>query len=496
MFRKQFQRGEIKMLMYINGSWSQSKNGSIAEVTNPATKEVIGTIPQATKDDVEAAINAANAAKKGWARTPVWKRAEILQRFAGLVEKNKEELVQILSKESGKVLYQSEWEVDTVIRLFHSYPEHAKTLYGQNIPLDSQQGVENDVYLTRREPLGVLVGIVPFNFPLDAFSHKVGPALSSGNVMIIKPPNDTPLAILRVTELLYEAGLPENVLQVITGPGKQVGEWLSASNQIDGISLTGSTETGIKVASNAIKSLKPAFLELGGNDPLIVFDDADIELAAEQAVFGRTIMNGQVCCTTKRMIIHRSKVKDFTDLLIENLKKIKHGNQLEQGVVMGPLIHERAVMTVNDQVQLTVKQGAKVVFGGEVVDKAWYLPTVLSNVSKDTDIARDMEIFGPVFPVISFDTDEEAIEIANNSIYGLNGAIFTRDVNRAVNVGYQIESGIVVVNGTSVYRPDVSYFGGYKMSGMGREGLLGAMHEMTQIKSVALRNSLKIYDQQ
>ncbi len=471
-----------------------SKNTEIVEVKNPATKEVIGTIPVATKEDVDAILKAANATKTEWARTPVWKRTEILNRFASLVEENKAEIAELLTKESGKPIAQSRGEVDTLIRLFRAYPEHAKKLYGMNIPLDHQQGLENDVYITRREPLGVIVGIIPFNFPLDIFAHKTAAALATGNVIIVKPPNETPLSILRVCELLFEAGLPENVLQVATGSGRTVGEWLTSSPLINGVSFTGSTETGIQVGSNAMKNLNPAFLELGGNDPLIVLDDANIEEAVEQAVFGRTLMNGQVCCTTKRMIVHRSKVTDFTDLMIEKIKKLKFGNPLQEDVTIGPVIHESAAKSIHEQVQQTIGEGAELRLGGEIVDNAWYLPTVLSGVKKDFEVARDMEIFGPVFPIISFDTDEEAIEIANNSIYGLNGAVFTKDINRALNVSYQVESGIVVANGTSVYRPDISFFGGYKKSGMGREGLIGSLEDFTQVKSVALRNSLNIYN--
>ena len=483
------------MLMYAKGNWNASKDGKTLEVYNPATNEVIGTVPQATSQDIEEVLDAAQKAKKDWARTPVWKRAEILRRFSDLVEQKRDELATLLSKEIGKPIEQAGWEIDTAVRLFRAFPEHAKMLYGLNIPLDHQAGNENDVYLTRKEPLGVVVGIIPFNFPVDLFSHKVAPALSTGNVMIVKPANTAPLTILSLAELLYEAGLPENVLQVVTGSGSLVGDMLAQSPKINAISLTGSTETGIKVATNAAKRLNRVMLELGGNDPLIVFEDADIDLAVNEAIFGRTLMNGQVCCSNKRMLIHHSKEEEFTSLLIARLKELKYGNPLDRSVNIGPLMDVQAVQTVDQQVKKTIEQGAKVALEGGVTNNAWYLPTVLTGVKPEFDIAQDMEVFGPVFPIIPFRTEEEAIQIANNSIYGLNGAVFTKDVNRAVNVSYQIESGIVSVNGSVVYRPDISYFGGYKMSGHGgREGLIGALEEYTQVKSVALRNSLKIYN--
>ncbi len=371
------------------------------------------------------------AQKKGWARTPLWKREEIILRFSDRVLENKECLSALLSQEVGKPIAQSEAEIETVARLFRNFVGQAKTLHGLNIPLDMQAGVENDIYLTRKEPIGVIVGIVPFNFPAELFSQKVAPALAMGNVVIIKPANVAPLTILELTKLLYEAGLPDNVLQTITGSGRVVGEMLAQSPLVNGISLTGSTETGIRTAINAAKHLSRVKLELGGNDPLIVFDDADLELAVEQTVFGRTLMNGQTCCANKRMIVHRSKVSDFTDLLTARLQRIQHGDPLQRHVGIGPLIDEEALHTVHSQVQTTIKQGAKAVLGAEIVDNTWYLPTVLTNVAPSFEVARDLEIFGPVFPIISFETDEEAIAIANSSCYGLNASVFTRDINRA-----------------------------------------------------------------
>lgn len=464
------------------------------EVLNPATKEVIGKVSLATKEDAKEILANARSAQKPWAAIPVWKRAEILNRFADLVEERKEELATLLSIETGKPIAQAEGEITGVPRIFRGFVEKAKHLYGQNIPLDHQPGMENDVYLTRREPLGVIVGIIPFNYPADIFSHKVAPAIATGNTIIVKPPRDTPLIILKLEELLYEAGLSENVLQVINGPGRIIGQELVASPLISAVSLTGGTDTGIDVATTAIKQLSRVALELGGNDPFIVFEDADIDHAVEQAIAGRIAMNGQTCIANKRLIVHRSKVEQFTSLLVKRVKKLKIGNPQDRSVDIGPLINDDAVQTVHEQVQKTIGQGAKVLVGGDISNGSWYQPTVLVDVEPSFEIAQDMEVFGPVFPIIQFDTDEEAVSIANNSCYGLNGALFTKDVNRAINIGYQIESGIVSVNGASAYRPDVSFFGGYKMSGYtGNEGLIGALEGMTQVKSVALRNSLDIY---
>lgn len=481
------------MQMYTNGKWRSSGDSKVVEVFSPTNKQVIDTIPFATKEDVEDALKAAKAAQKTWARTPLWKRAEIMTKCSELIRLNIPRLSVLLSQEVGKPIAQSEGEIETVARLFSAFAEQAKRLYGMNIPLDHQQGVENDIYLTRKEPLGVIVGIVPFNFPAELFAQKVAPALATGNTVIIKPANVAALTILEMTKLIYEAGLPDNALQVITGSGLVVGEMLTQSPLVNGISLTGSTETGIKTALNAAKNLSRLKLELGGNDPLIVFSDADIELAVDQTVFGRTLMNGQTCCANKRMIIHRSKVADFTDLLADRLKRISFGDPLNRDIGIGPLINQEALKTVHSQVQTTIQQGAKVLLGAEIIDDTWYPPTILTHVQPDFEVARDMEIFGPVFPIITFDSDEEAIQIANSSCYGLNASVFTRDLNRALQMSYQIESGIVAVNNTGTYRPDVAFFGGYKMSGLGREGLIGALEEVTQMKSVAIRNCLNLY---
>lgn len=476
----------------IDQNVSQYKD--VIEVINPATKEVIDTVPLAKEEDIEKALHKAVSVKKSWAATPVWKRAEIFNRFADSVDENKEQLANLLCLEAGKPIAQAEAEIETVSRLFRAFPEKAKHLYGVNIPLDHQAGIENDVYLTRREPLGVIVGIIPFNYPADVFSHKVAPALITGNVIIVKPPAETPLTILKLGKLFYESGLPEGVLQVINGSGRIVGQKLVSSPLVNGVSLTGGTDTGIQVAASAIKHLNPVMLELGGSDPFIVFDDVDIDYVVEEAVAGRIAMNGQTCIANKRMIIHSSRVEEFTEKLVSRVKKLKYGNPIDRTVDIGPLINEKALQTVHEQVHHTVKQGAVILTGGNIVDNTWYLPTVLSNVKPEFDIAKDLEVFGPVFPIIQFDNEEEAVSIANSSCYGLNASIFTNDVNRAMNISYQIESGIVAVNGSGVYRPDVSYFGGYKMSGYaGNEGLIGALEGMTQIKSVALRNCLNIY---
>ncbi|WJQ05547.1 aldehyde dehydrogenase family protein (plasmid) [Geobacillus stearothermophilus] len=476
--------------LIIDGKPRFSRDGRFADVLNPATNEVIDRVPLATVEDVEEALDVARKGFKIWSSTPIHERYDILIRFADLLKKHKSELAHILTLENGKPLAQSEAEVDTGIRLFKGFAEKAKSLYGITAPLDAQPGLEKDIFLTRREPVGVMGAILPFNFPIDLFSHKVAPALAAGNAVVIKPAMDAPLTVIRLTELLHEAGVPGSAMQVLTGQGSVVGEILASSPKVDIVSMTGDTKTGIRVAQNAAKNLSRTFLELGGNDALIVFDDADIDEAVEHAAFGRTWANGQCCCANKRMVVQRSVLDDFTHKLIEKLKEYTVGNPMDPATKVGPLINEKAAATVKQQIDLTVKQGAHVLYGGERIGQCFLTPTVLGNVSKEADVARDLEIFGPVLPIIAFDTDDEAVEIANNSIYGLSGSVFTRDIRRAMNTAFKMQTGSVAINGTGLYRPDVAQFGGYKQSGLGREGLSITLEEVTQVKNIAIRNVL------
>ncbi|MEH6887374.1 aldehyde dehydrogenase family protein [Priestia megaterium] len=477
--------------LIINGIAKNSRDNQFVDVLNPATNEVIDRVPLATKEDVEEALDVARKGFDIWSNTPTHERYDILVRFAELLKEHKSEIAEILTLENGKPLEQSEAEVDTGVRLFKGFAEKSKSLYGISAPLDAQPGLEKDIFFTRREPIGVMGAILPFNFPIDLFSHKVAPALAAGNAVVIKPATEAPLTLIRITELLHQAGVPGSVMQVVTGRGSLIGEVLASSSKVDIVSMTGDTQTGIRVAQNAAKNLSRTFLELGGNDALIVFDDADIDVAVEHAAFGRTWANGQCCCANKRMIIQKNIVDDFTHKLIKKLQEYKLGNPMDRSTKMGPLISQKAANTVKEQIDYTVNQGARVLYGGERLDNCFLVPTVLGDVTKDMDVARDLEIFGPVLPIIEFSNDLEAINVANNSIYGLSGSVFTKDISRALNTSYKMKTGQVAINGTGLYRPDAAQFGGYKQSGLGREGLSITLEEMTQVKNIAIRDVLK-----
>ncbi|WP_408008325.1 aldehyde dehydrogenase family protein [Pseudalkalibacillus sp. A8] len=476
--------------LIINGESRGSRDGNVQDVLNPATNEVIDSIPLATPEDVEEALDVAQQGKVVWANTPTHERYEILVRYANLLQEKKGELAEILTKENGKPLAQSEAEVDTGTRLFKGFAEKSKSLYGISAPLDAQPGLEKDVFFTRREPIGVMGAILPFNFPIDLFSHKVAPAFAAGNAVVLKPASEAPLTVIRLVELLLEAGVPKSVVQVVTGKGSVVGELLASSPKVDIVSMTGDTNTGIRVAQNAAKHLSRTFLELGGNDALVVFDDADLHEAVDHALFGRMWANGQCCCANKRIIVQKNVLIDFTDIMLEKIQEYKMGDPFQSDVKVGPLISQQAAEAVFSHVNDTVSQGAEIIYGGKREEACFYTPTILNGVIKDMDVAKDLEIFGPVVPLIAFDNDEEAIEIANNSIYGLSGSVFTKNIQRAMNASYKMKTGQVAVNGTGLYRPDVSAFGGYKMSGIGREGLSVTLEELTQVKNIALRNVL------
>jgi succinate-semialdehyde dehydrogenase / glutarate-semialdehyde dehydrogenase len=475
------------MQMFINGETRNSSNGEIIEVRNMATMELIDTVPAGTKQDAQEALEAAQIGARIWSQTPIYKRAEIIQQAVEKIRANRSELASLLSAENGKTIGQAGGELDAAVAIFEGFAEESKRLFGQTIPLEIQPGLEKDLMITKREPLGVVVGIIPFNFPAELFAHKAGAALAAGNAIIVKPPEDDPLTIIRMAEILYEAGIPKNVLQIVTGYGEEVGDYLAKSPLVNAVSFTGSTDVGTLIAQNGAKNLSRVFLELGANDATILCEDGDLDEAVDHAIAGRLLANGQVCCANKRILVQRSVYEEFKNKLVDKLSTKKVGNQLDESTEVGPLINIGAAIRVEQQIQHTVSQGAQVILGGNRFGEAFMEPTVLEGVTKDMDVAKDMEIFGPVFPLIAFDTYEEAIDIVNQCNYGLNSSIFTRDVYKAMDAGNKIQAGIVSINGGTCYRPVCSAFGGYKKSGIGREGTNYTLEELTQIKSIVLR---------
>jgi len=475
------------MKMIIGGKPADASDLQTINVTNPATGAVIDTIPAATKEDIDLAVAKALEAQSIWAKVPVHQKVEIMYQFLKLVEENKEDLARTLSDETGKPIVEARNEIANIPIAFRAFSEKAKHLYGETIPAGMEAGQERNILITKREPIGVIACVIPFNFPCDLFDQKVAPALLAGNAAIVKPSTDNPLTLCKLTAMLVEAGVTDGAIQIVTGRGSKMGGWLCGNPDVHAITLTGSTEVGIETAKIGADHLAHMALELGGNDAFLVLEDGNVDLAVEEMVWGRMYNTGQVCCASKRFIIHRSLVEEFTQKAVARIQKIKQGMPSEESTRIGCLISEKAAIEVEKQIQLTVEQGGTIVLGGKR-NGAFIEPTVIAGVPKTADVATDMEIFGPVVPIISFDTAEEAIEIANSSKFGLCGCVFTENMKLAMKVCNELECGGTVINGASFFRSFEMPFGGYKYSGIGTEGVMTTFEEVTRMKTIVLKN--------
>lgn len=474
------------MKMIINGKKADSLSGATFNVIAPATGEVIDTVPKATAEDVEKAVSAAVIGQKIWAEVPISKRADVLYRFLDIVKANEESLAQTLCAENGKPITEARAEIGNIQIGFSGFIEHAKHYYGKIIPAGTEPGQDKHIQLVTREPIGVIACIIPFNFPCDLYDQKVAPALMMGNAAIVLPSSDNPLTLMRLTEMLVEAGVPDGVIQCVTAPGA-VKSIAVADPRVHLVTLTGSTEVGISTAELAAKTLTHTALELGGNDAFILLDDGDVDLAVEEMIWGRMYNTGQVCCASKRFLVHNSLKDEFAKKAVERIKQLKVGDPKDENTQIACLISEKAAIKVEKEVNKTVEQGGKIILGGKR-NGAFYEPTVIVDVPKTADVAKDMEIFGPVVPIIGFDSDEEAIEIANSSIFGLSSCVFSSDQKRAFNIAKAMESGGAVINGASFFRSFEMPFGGWKHSGIGTEGVMSTFDEMTRVKNIVLKN--------
>ena len=477
------------MKMLIGGKAADAADGKTIDVINPATGKLVDTVPAATAEDVARAVECARTAQKEWAKIPVYERVEIMYKFIELVERDKEDLARTLSEETGKCITEARAEIANIPVAFKAFSERAKHFYGHTIPEGMEAGQDKNILIIRKEPLGVVAAVIPFNFPCDLFDQKVAPALLTGNACIVKPSTDNPLTLCKLTHLMNEAGVTPGAIGIVTGRGPVVGTELTKNPDVHLVTLTGSTAVGIETAGYCAQNLTHVALELGGNDAFIVMDDADVDLATDELIWGRMYNTGQVCCASKRFLVHRSRVEEFTAKAIEKIKKINRADPATDEAEMGCLISEKAAVKVEEQVNKTVEQGGKILLGGKR-NGAFYDPTVIGDVPKDADVAIDMEIFGPVVPIIAFDTEEEAVEIANRSVFGLCGCVFTKDMKRAARVANALECGGAVINGASFFRSFEMPFGGYKHSGIGTEGVFSTFDEMTHTKSIVLKNVL------
>lgn len=473
----------------IGYDWKDASDGATIEVTNPATNQLIATVPNVTEQDVDEAVKVAVVEQKKWAEVSIYERAEILYKFVDLVEASKDRLARLLSDETGKPIKEAYGEIANVKIGVRAFVEKAKHLYNESIPAGQEAGQEKTMQITTRNPLGVVAAIIPFNFPSDLFCQKVPPALMMGNSIIVKPSNYNPLTLIEYVKLMVEAGVPAGCIQVLTGDGPRAGQYLAAHSGVHLVSLTGSTAAGIQTMGTASKNLTHVMLELGGNDAFIMLEDGDMDLAVKETIWGRLYNGGQVCCASKRFLIHNSRKAEFIERMKAVIEKLKVGNPASMDTDMGPLINENAAKRVEEQVNLCVDQGATVVCGGKR-EGAYYYPTILDNVRGDMDVAKDMEIFGPVISVIGFNTIDEAVEIANQSSFGLCGCVITKDYATGVKVANRLECGGAIVNGASFYRSFEMPFGGWKHSGIGNEGVMTTLQEMSRLKTIILKNIL------
>lgn len=467
----------LKTKAYINGVWQQAANGKTFEVMNPATGEVLASVPDMDREDVRTAIDAADAAWPAYRDLTAKERSAILRKWFNLIMEHKEELARIMTIESGKVMTESLGEVNYGASFIEWFAEEAKRTYGDVIPPHTK----DRRLIVIKQSIGVAAAITPWNFPLAMITRKVGPALAAGCPVIIKPPQETPLTALALCELAEQAGFPPGVYNTITTTdSSKVGKELCENLKIRKLSFTGSTPVGKILMSQSASTLKKLSLELGGNAPFIVFDDADMEEAVKGAIVSKYRHNGQTCVCTNRILVQDSIYDEFVEKFTRAVQGLKTGDVLDKEVQVGPLINEKGLNKVKEHIRDAVEKGAKITTGGEAIEGLFFQPTVLAEATDDMIIARE-EVFGPVAPVFRFSTEEEAVHMANNTEYGLASYFYSKDVNRCWRVAEALEYGMVGIN-EGLISTEVAPFGGIKESGFGREGSKYGMDYFMEIK--------------
>ena len=467
------------MDMLIDGEYVSDMD--YENVINPYDGEIIDKVPISHLNNVDRAIEAANNAKKYLQEMSAFKVSNKLFNVCEKLKLHREDFAELLTKEVGKPINESYVELDRSIETLKLAAEEAKRIYGESVPLDAGLNGKGFFAFTQKLPLGVVAAITPFNYPLNLTIHKIAPAIAAKNTVIIKPPTDAPLTVMKFAELVNEE-FPKGVINVITGYGSEVGDALVASDKIDKISFTGSVMTGLMISQRA--GMKKVTLELGGNDPLIVLDDANTDAAVKGVINGAYLNAGQVCMGVKRIIVQEGIYEEFKAKLVEGTSKIKMGNPMDKKTQLGTLISKKAAVHVEETVNNAVKDGAQILIGGKR-NGAFYEATVIDKVTPDMDIVVN-ETFGPVAPLIKVKSVDEAIKMANATEYGLQSGVFTENYRNALKCANEIEAGTIFVNKQSTFRTDNMPFGGFKNSGCGKEGIKYAVDEMTKTKLIGL----------
>ncbi|MBM3521226.1 MAG: NAD-dependent succinate-semialdehyde dehydrogenase, partial [Alphaproteobacteria bacterium] len=448
----------LKDKCYIDGKWVSGK--ATIDVTNPVDESVIGSVPKLGTAETREAIAAAQRAQKDWARKTAKERAGILRKWFNLMMENQEDLAQIMTAEQGKPLAESRGEVAYGASFIEFFAEEAKRIYGETIP--SPWPTSRMVVI--KQPVGVVAAITPWNFPNAMITRKAGPALAAGCAFVCKPASETPYSALALAELAERAGLPAGVFSVITGSAREIGAEMTSSKTVRALTFTGSTEIGAMLMAQCAPTIKKVGLELGGNAPFIVFDDADLDAAVAGAMLSKYRNAGQTCVCANRILVQEGVYDRFAEKLAEAVKKLKVGNGTEQGVTTGPLINKAAVAKVQEHIDDAVKKGGKIVVGGKPLGGNFFEPTLIRDVTADMAVARE-ETFGPVAPLFKFKTEEEAIAMANATEFGLACYFYARDVGRVWRVAEGLEYGMVGINEGIISTAEAP-FGGVKESGL------------------------------
>ena len=472
----------VRQQCHIDGQWVDADNGKHIEVRDPASGEVVGRVPRAGAAETQRAIDAAERALPAWRARTAADRARVLRRWYELLMQNQEDLARLMTLEQGKPLAESRGEIAYAASFIEWFAEEGKRAYGEIIP----SPFPDKRLLVLKQPIGVCAAITPWNFPSAMITRKAGPALAAGCTMVLKPAGATPLSALALAELAARAGIPAGVFNVVTGDSGPIGETLTSSPVVRKLSFTGSTEIGRQLMAQSAPTLKKLSLELGGNAPFIVFDDADVDAAVAGAVASKYRNTGQTCVCTNRFLVQGGIYDSFARKLAAASQALKVGSGLDEGVVQGPLINQAALEKVEELVADATAKGAEIMVGGQrhELGGLWYQPTVLTGIDPAMDLTRQ-EIFGPVSALMRFDTEEEAIALANNTEFGLAAYLYSRDMARIWRVSEALEYGMVGIN-TGLISTEVAPFGGVKHSGLGREGSRHGLEDYMELKYLAL----------
>ncbi len=465
--------------MIINGE-DVGHDLPVIEVTNPATGEVFATVPKGSGEEATLAVDAAYEAFGGWSCLSAYERSDLIRNWFDLIKEHTEDLAKTMTEEQGKPLSEARGEINYANGFMSWYAEEGKRIYGEIIPATQQ----NKRLFVHKQPVGVAAVITPWNFPAAMITRKVGPALAAGCTVVIKPAGQTPLTAIKLVQLASLAGIPNGVVNIVTGDSKTIGEAWLQDTRVRKLTFTGSTEVGKVLMQGAAETVKKVSLELGGHAPAIIMEDCDLDKAAEGVLAAKFRNAGQTCVCINRVYVQESIAELFTEKLVEKAKKLKVGNGLDEGVDIGPLIDASAVEKAQFHVDDAKAKGATIEVGGERRQGLFFEPTILTKVTDDMVCMKE-ETFGPVMPISTFTTEEEAIRRANDSIYGLAAYVFTENITRGIRIAEKLEYGIIGLNDGLPSTPQAP-FGGFKQSGLGREGGHHGIDEYLEVKYISL----------